>query len=80
MQFLCRQERCLRKQDNFSTLPEHGQKDGFFVASGIARVIWSFLLSISILMSKLVRTDIGGKDFDWNFSQVYLFSKNYAGL
>jgi hypothetical protein len=34
--------------------------------------------SISSMMNKAIKTDIAGKDFNWNISLAYSFGKSYV--
>ena len=52
--------------------------DGVYVTNTLTLAIRNFPLSISNIVNKAIRTDIPGKDFDWNVSVVYSFDKNYV--
>lgn len=53
-------------------------KDGVYVTNTLTLAMRNFPLSISNIVNKAIRTDIPGKDFDWNVSLVYSFDKNYV--
>lgn len=55
-------------------------KDGFYAASSLSLGRRGFPLSVSTLVNKRIRTDIAGKDLDWNISLVYAFGKEYVRL
>ncbi|MBL7791042.1 MAG: hypothetical protein JNK77_01865 [Saprospiraceae bacterium] len=56
------------------------EKDGFYVASGLALAVRNFPLSVSALMNKPLQTDLAGQDFEWNVSLIYSFNKNFVKL
>lgn len=55
------------------------KEDGFYITSTLAFTKRRFPLSIMAIFNKTIETDItGSKDFVWNVSLVYSFSKHYV--
>lgn len=52
--------------------------DGVYVTNTLTLAVRNFPLSISNIVNKAIRSNIPGKDFDWNVSVVYSFDKNYV--
>jgi hypothetical protein len=52
-------------------------KDGFYSAANLTLAKQNFPLSISTMMNKTIKTDIAGKDFNWNVSLVYSLNKKF---
>jgi len=52
--------------------------DGVYITNTLTLAIRKFPLSITNIVNKAIKTDIPGKDFDWNVSLVYSFDKNYV--
>lgn len=53
------------------------KKDGFYAAGSIVLSKKDFPFSLSTMMNKGLKTDIVGKDFDWNVNLLYSFGKTY---
>ena len=57
------------------------KEDGFFVNSTLTLVRRDFPLSISSILNKTIESSISGsKNFIWNVSLIYAFSKKYTKL
>ena len=57
------------------------KEDGFFVNSTLTLVRRNFPLSISSILNKTIESSISGsKNFIWNISLIYAFSKKYTKL
>lgn len=54
--------------------------DGFYFTSAFTLARHNFPLSISSVINKVIQTDISGKDFVWNVTLTYSFSKRYVAL
>lgn len=55
------------------------KEDGFYITSTLAFTKRRFPLSVMAIFNKTIETDItGSKDFVWNVSLVYSFSKHYV--
>jgi hypothetical protein len=54
------------------------KNDGFYTSANLTMAKRNFPFSISSMMNKAIKTDIKGKDFDWNVSLVYSFGKKYV--
>lgn len=55
------------------------EEDGFYITSSFTLAKKKFPLSISAIINKIIHTNIAGsKNFVWNVSLVYTFSKNYV--
>jgi hypothetical protein len=52
-------------------------KDGFYVASNLTLAKKNSPFSLTTMLNKPLKTDIGGKVFDWNISVNYAFGKSY---
>jgi len=53
--------------------------DGFYFTTAVTVAKRNFPISISSIMNKTIETEIAAsKDFVWNISVVYSFSKNYV--
>lgn len=56
------------------------KNDGFYFTATVTLTMQKFPLSVSAIFNKELSGDIpGSKDFVWNTSLVYSFSKKYAG-
>lgn len=53
-------------------------KDGFYFTHSLTLASEKFPLSVQTIMNKVIRTDIGGKNFVWNMSLIYSFNNNYV--
>jgi hypothetical protein len=53
-------------------------KDGVYVSSTVTLAHKKSPFFISSIVSKTLKSEIGGKDFVWNVSLHYAFSKNYV--
>lgn len=51
---------------------------GFYAASNLTLARQNFPFSISTMMNKQLKSDISGKNFDWNISLAYAFGKRYT--
>jgi hypothetical protein len=53
--------------------------DGFYFSSGLTLARDNFPLTISSLINKVIQTEISAsRDFSWNVSLVYTFSKKFS--
>lgn len=55
-----------------------GDKDGFYAAANLTLAKKNFPFSLSSMMNKALKTEIAGKDFNWNISLGYTFGSNYT--
>jgi hypothetical protein len=54
------------------------QKHGFYTSANITMAKQNSPFSISSMMNKAIKTEIAGKDFNWNVSIAYAFGKSYV--
>jgi hypothetical protein len=55
------------------------KNEGYFFSSGLNISRRNFPLSVSALINKTIKSDVpGSKDFVWNVSLIYAFSKEYV--
>lgn len=55
-----------------------GDKDGFYAAANLTLAKKNFPLSLSTMMNKALKTEIAGKDFNWNLSLAYTFGSSFT--
>jgi hypothetical protein len=55
-----------------------GDKDGFYAAANLTLAKKNFPFSLSSMMNKALKTEIAGKDFNWNLSLGYTFGSSYT--
>jgi hypothetical protein len=66
----------------FSVVPQlyylkMDEKDGFYFTSAFILARPDFPLSLSSVINKIIKSDIEGKDFIWNVTLTYTFSRKY---
>ncbi len=55
--------------------------DGTYAAATLGLSSKKFPVSVTSMLNKILETEIGGtKDFSWNVSLVYTFSRNFAAV
>ena len=53
-------------------------KDGVYAAANLTLAKKDFPFSISTMLNKALKTEIAGKDFNWNLSLSYAFGSSYT--
>lgn len=54
------------------------ENDGYYFSGNLSIEKTNFPISIGSMMYKAFRTDVAGKDFDWNISLIYSFNKTFT--
>lgn len=55
-----------------------GDNDGLYTAANLTLAKKNFPLSLSTMMNKALKTEIAGKDFNWNLSLAYTFGSSFS--